>query len=90
MSRALQSSHAPSTAITTQRIPVEGADVVVHAEFGTRETFQNDAEPARRDVEAAGLDPYAIGVRNPAAVVVDVDVGDEVFAAPMAWRRGHP
>jgi len=57
--------------------------VVVSAQLGAGETFQNDAESSRRDVKAAGLDPYTFGVRNPAAVVVDVDVGNEVFAAPL-------
>jgi len=43
--------------------------VVVSAQLGAGETFQNDAESSRRDVKAAGLDPYTIRVRNPEAVI---------------------
>ncbi len=53
------------------------------AQFGAGEAFQNDAESSGRDVEAAGLDPYTFGVRNLVAVMVDIDVGDEVPAAPL-------
>ncbi len=71
--------------MTTHRIPVYGADVVVNAQFGAGETFQNNAESSSRDVEATGLEPYSVGIRNPVAVVIDVDVGDEVFAASLIW-----
>jgi len=43
---------------------------------------QNYAESARRDVEAAGLEPDTICIRNPEAVIFQVGVGNEVFAAP--------
>jgi len=44
--------------------------------------FQNYAESARCDVEAAGLPPDTICVRDPETVIVQAGVGDEVFAAP--------
>jgi len=51
------------------------------------ETFQNYAESARRDVEAAGLEPDTICIRNPEAVIFQVGVGNEVFAAPSMGSR---
>jgi hypothetical protein len=57
--------------------------VVVSAEFGAGESFQNHAESSRRDVKAARLNPYAFGIRNPEAIVLLVDVGNEVSAAPL-------
>jgi hypothetical protein len=56
--------------------------VVVSSHHRARETFQNDAESSRCDVEAAGLEPDTIRVRNPETVVFQVGVSDEVFAAP--------
>jgi hypothetical protein len=71
--------------VTTHRIATNGPNVVVSAQLGAGETFQNDAESSRRDVKAARLDPYTFRIRNPEAVVLHVDVGNEVFAAPSIW-----
>src|SRR5881398_3536943 len=68
--------------VTTHRIAMHGANVVMGSHHGARETFQNETEPTRCDVEAAGLEPDAIRIRNPETVIVEVDVSDEVFAAP--------
>src|SRR5207302_242638 len=51
---------------------------------GAGKTFQNDAESSRRDVKAARLEPDAFCIRNPEAVVLQVDVSNEVFAAPLS------
>src|SRR5437762_11569202 len=68
--------------ITTHRIAMNGANMVVSSHHRARETFQNDAESSRCDVEAARLKPDTIRVRNPETVIFQVDVGNEVFAAP--------
>src|SRR5437762_6255894 len=68
--------------VTTHRIAMHGANVVMGSHHGPRQTFQNDAESTRCNVEAAGLEPDTIRVRNPKTVIVEVDVSDEVFAAP--------
>ena len=68
--------------MTTHRIAMNSAYVVMSAQHGFGETFQNYAESARRDVEAAGLEPDTICIRNPEAVIFQVGVGNEVFAAP--------
>src|SRR6186713_1215584 len=68
--------------VTTHRIAMNSANVVVNAQLGAGETFQHDAETTRRDVKAARLEPYTFRIRNPEAVVVHVDVGNEMFAAP--------
>jgi hypothetical protein len=52
----------------------------MNAELGAGESFQNNAEPSGRDVKAARLEPDAIRIRNPAAVIVRVDVRDKVSA----------
>src|SRR4249919_501229 len=67
------------------RIATYGADVVVRAQLGAWETFQDDGEASRRDIETARLKPHTFRIRNPAAVVLDVDVGNEVFAAALNW-----
>jgi hypothetical protein len=64
---------------------MNGANVVVSAQLGAGETFQNDAESSGCDVKATGLDPDTIRIRNPETVVVQVGVRDEVFAAPSIW-----
>ena len=56
--------------------------MVVRAELRTGQTLQQDAESPGGDVEVTGLDPDPIGIRNPVRAVVEVDVGNEVFAAP--------
>src|SRR5947207_6489345 len=68
--------------VTTHRIAMHGANVVVRSNHRTGETFQNDSESSRCDVEAAGLEPDTIRIRNPETVIFQVDVGNEVFAAP--------
>src|SRR3954451_11638307 len=69
--------------VTTHCVAAHGPNVVMSAQLGTSETFQNDAESSRRDVKAARLKPYAFRIRNPEAVVLHVDIGNEVFAAPL-------
>ena len=51
------------------------------AKLGAREALQDNAEPPGRDIEVAGLKGDAVGIRNPATVVFQVDVGDEMFTA---------
>src|SRR5437588_8989410 len=68
--------------VTAHRITMNGANVIVSSHHRARETFQNDAESSRCDVEAAGLEPDTIRVRNPKTVIVQVDISNEVFAAP--------
>src|SRR5689334_14759015 len=68
--------------VTAHRVATNSAHVVVRAELGAGESLQNDAESSRRDVEAARLEPDAFRIRNPEAVVLHVDVGNEVFATP--------
>src|SRR5437016_1920654 len=68
--------------VTTHGIATNGTNVVVSAQLGAGETFQNDAESSRRDVEAAGLKPDAFRIRNPETIVLQVDVSNEMFAAP--------
>src|SRR6266478_6711361 len=68
--------------VTAHRIAMNGANVVVSAQLGAGETFQNDAESSRRDVKAARLDPYTFRIRNPETVIFQISVSNEVFAAP--------
>src|SRR5215471_4383765 len=67
--------------MTAHRVTAHSADVVVSAQHRTGTALQNDAESPGCNVEVAGLEPDTIGVRNPAATVIRVDVGNEVFAA---------
>jgi hypothetical protein len=60
---------------------MNGAHVVVSSHHRARETFQNDGESSRCDVEAAGLKPDTIRVRNPETVIVQVGVSNKMFAA---------
>ena len=62
---------------------MNGPNMVVRSHHGTGEAFQNYAESSRCDVEAAGLEPDTIRIRNPETVIFQIDVGDEVFAAPL-------
>jgi hypothetical protein len=57
-------------------------NVIARSPDGAGETFQNDTESSRSDVKAARLEPDTVRVRNPQTVIVEVDVGDEVFAVP--------
>src|SRR5207248_693293 len=59
-------------------------NVVVSAQLGAGKTFQNDAESSRRDVKAAGLEPDTIRVRHPETIIFQIDVSNEVFAAPLS------
>src|SRR5207249_6523478 len=68
--------------VTTHRIAMNGANMVVSSDHRAGETFQNDAESSRCDVKGAGLEPDTIRVRNPETVIFQVDVSNEVFAAP--------
>src|SRR5512138_2698364 len=63
-------------------VAVNGADVVVSSDPATGQAFQHYAESTRRNVETAGLKPHTIRVGDPQTVVVQVGVGDEMFAAP--------
>src|SRR5207249_975948 len=68
--------------VTTHRIAMHGANVVVSSHHRAGETFQNDAESSRRDVKGAGLEPDTIRIRYPETIIFLVDVRNEVFAAP--------
>src|SRR5438552_17188626 len=68
--------------VTAHRIAMNGANVVVSSHHRAGKTFQNDAESSRCDVEAAGLEPDTICIRNPETVIIQVGVSDEVFPAP--------
>src|SRR5439155_21900830 len=68
--------------VTTHRIAMHGANVVMNPHHGARETFQNETEPTRCDVKAAGLEPDTVRVRNPETVIVEVGVSNEMFAVP--------
>src|SRR5207248_2753173 len=68
--------------VTTHRIAVNGANMVVSSHHRTGETFQDDAESSRCHVEGAGLEPDTIRVRYPETIFFQVEVGNEVFAAP--------
>src|SRR5438552_5567791 len=68
--------------VTTHRIAMNGTNMIVSSHHRAGEAFQNDAESPRCDVEGAGLEPDTIRVRNPETLIFQVDVGNEVFAAP--------
>ena len=68
--------------MATHRIAMNSANVVMNAQLGAGETLQHDAESTGRDVKAARLEPYTFRIRNPEAVVLHVDAGNEVLAAP--------
>src|SRR4029450_12225587 len=68
--------------VTTHRITMNGADVVVSSHHGAGKTFQNDAKSSRCDVEAAGLEPDTIRIRHPETVIFQIDVGNEMFPTP--------
>ena len=70
--------------VTTHRIPTHRANVVVRAQYAAGEALQYDAESSGRNIEVAGLEPNTICIWHPAPVIVDVDVGNEMFAAPAA------
>src|SRR6202022_396520 len=68
--------------VTTHRITMNVADVVVRSHHRAGETFQNNAESAGCDVEAARLEPDPIRIRNPETIIFQIRVGNEVFSAP--------
>lgn len=61
--------------------------MIVNAELGAGESLQNDTEPSGCDVKAARLQPDALRIRNPEAVIVHVDVRDKVVALPSIWIK---
>src|ERR1700730_6973109 len=68
--------------VTTHCVAMNGANVVMSSHHCAGETFQNNAKSSRCDVKGAGLEPDTIRVRNPETVIFQVDVSNEVFAAP--------
>src|SRR6266480_1000798 len=68
--------------VTTHRIAMNGANVVMSSHYRARETFQNDAESSRCDVKGARLEPDTIRVRHPETLIFQVEVSNEVFPAP--------
>src|SRR5438105_14554187 len=68
--------------MTAHRISMNGANVIVSSHHRAGKAFQNDAESSRCDVEGAGLEPDTIRVRHPETLIFQVDVSNEVFAAP--------
>ena len=60
---------------------MNSANMVMGSHHRAGKTFQNEAESSRRDVKATGLEPDAICVGNSETIIVEVGVGDEVFAA---------
>ena len=65
--------------VTTHPVAMYRADVIVSAQLGAGEPLQDHAESPGRDIEVARLKPDAIGIRNPATIVFQIDVGDEMF-----------
>jgi hypothetical protein len=61
---------------------MNGANMVMGSHHRTGKTFENEAESSRCDVKATRLEPDTIRIRNPETVVIQVGVGNEVFAAP--------
>ena len=56
--------------------------MVVSSHPATGQSFQNYAESARCHVEATGLKPDTICIRDPKTLIIQASVGNEVFAAP--------
>src|SRR5215467_13588922 len=67
--------------MTPHRVTTYCTNVVMSAQHSARAALQNNAESPGRYVEVAGLEPDAICIRNPAAAVIQVNVGNEMFAA---------
>src|SRR5262249_17869494 len=68
--------------MATHRIAMHVANMVMSSHHATGETFQKHAESSRRNIKSAGLKPDTVCIRYPETVIVEVSVGDEVFAAP--------
>src|SRR6266550_1210032 len=73
--------------VPTHRITAHSANMIVSAQRGPGETFQNDAESSGCAVEMAGLKPDTIGIRHPATVVCYVDGGNEVLPTSVTWIK---
>jgi hypothetical protein len=63
------------------------ANVVMSSHHGARKTFENNTESSRRDVKAARLKPDTVCIRDPETVIVEIRVGDEMFAVPLIWLQ---
>src|SRR5215831_10235185 len=63
-------------------VAVNRADVVVSSNSATGKALQDGAESSRSNIEATGLKPDTVRIRDPEAILVQVDVGDEMFATP--------
>src|SRR6516162_7738645 len=68
--------------MTAHRIAMHVANMLMSSHNGPGETFQNDAESSGCNVEAAGLKPDTIRIRNPETVIVEVGVGNKMFPVP--------
>jgi hypothetical protein len=64
---------------------MNSANMVVSPNHRAGETFQNDAESSGCDIKATRLEPDTIRVRYPETLIFQVNVRDEVFAAPSTW-----
>jgi hypothetical protein len=73
--------------LTTYRKAPHGPDVVVSAQRGAGEAFQDNAESAARDIEVAELDPDTVGIGHPVRAVFQINVGDEMFPASLIWSE---
>src|SRR5436189_4457837 len=73
--------------VPAHRITAHSAHVIVSAQRGAGQTFQNDAESSGCAVEMAGLKPDTIGIRHPATVVCYVDGGNKVLATSATWIK---
>ena len=75
--------------MTAHRVAVNGADVVMSSHHRARQTLQDNAESARCDVEAAGLETDTIRVRNPESVVnfVRIKSDDDDSVNQYDWGR---
>src|SRR3974390_2551166 len=61
--------------------------MVVNAERRSWQSLQQDSEASGRGVEAAGLNPHALGVWHPESIVAAIEVGDEMAAPPRPWAE---
>jgi hypothetical protein len=52
-------------------------------ERGPRETFQDYAESAGRDIEVAELDPDTVGIGHPVWAIFQINVGNEMLPASL-------
>jgi hypothetical protein len=73
--------------LTAYCITMNASDVIMRSNDGGGKSFQYDTESSRRDIETAGLEPDTVRVRNPQMFVVEIRVGDEVFAASLVWLK---